>query len=274
MPWFDGLTHALSTLSTGGFSSQVDSIGRYSSSFLYIVVTLFMMVGSISFPLLYLAGRADFKRLIIDRQVQLLAYLLFGFGLLFWLLSSLTFTESLFQVGSALSTTGFEVVTTAELSEPLLFLSTLLMMIGGSVGSTAGGLKLLRLLLFFGLATWALQKLFLPDEVKLPRIINKTQLSEKEMQFAVAYFLFYLFFAAFSIFMFMLAGFSLTQSMFESISALSTVGLSAGVTSASLPLGLKLLLCFDMWIGRLEIIPVLILLSPLNWRFKRSAKRS
>ena len=274
MPWFDALTHALSTLSTGGFSSRVSSIGSYSSSLLNAVVTLFMMLGSVSFTLFYLSGQVDLKRFILDRQIQLLVALLFGFGVLFWLLGPLTFSESLFQVGSALSTSGFEVVTTANLPESILFLTTLLMMTGGSVGSTAGGLKLLRLLLFFGIASWVLQKLHLPDEVKLPQRVNKVPLSEKDMHFALVYFLLYLFFATFSIFMFMLAGFSLMPSLFESISALSTVGLSAGITSSSLPLGLKLLLCFDMWIGRLEILPVLILLSPFNWRLSIQKQRS
>ena len=267
MAWFDALIHAMSTLSTGGFSSH-ESMASYGSSFLTVLV-LFMVCGSISFKLFFLAWQWDIKAFILDKQVQVLAFILLIFSLLFWLLSPLTMLESVFQVGSALSTTGFEVVTSSNLPEPLLFLTSLLMMIGGSVGSTAGGLKLMRLLVFFSVAAWVLQKLFLPDEVKLPLKANSVNLRENDIRFAFVYLILYLFLTSFSIFMFMLAGFGLTPAVFESVSALSTVGLSVGLTSAELPTGLKLLLCFDMWAGRLEIIPVLILLSPLNWRLRQ-----
>lgn len=274
MPWFDAILHALSTLSTGGFSTELSSIASYGSSRLSCVVAVFMLLGSISFPLYLLLKMEGLKRFFADRQLQLLLALLLTFTFLFWLLSSLGFVASFFQVSSALSTTGFAVVDTAMLPEPLVFLTVLLMMTGGSIGSTAGGLKLWRLLLFFKLATWSLQRMLLPEEVKLPIKVNNALVSERQIRMSVAYLVLYVVLALVSIFVFMIEGFALLPALFETISALSTVGLSAGVTSADLSEGSKLLLCFDMWAGRLEIIPVLIVLNPANWQFGKAKQRT
>ncbi len=270
---FDALVHILSTVSTGGFSAYTASIGYYHNPLITGVVILFMISGAISFPVYYLLWLEGPKRSIQDPQLRYLLGLLALSTLLFlgeWGWDGVAFLPSLFETTSALTTTGFNVSVISSWPEPLKLLSVLLMSIGGAAGSTAGGFKLLRFIVVLKVAGWMLLRNLLPEEAKFPIKYHDQVLSESSLQLLFGFFTLSLILVACSTFLLVLGGFSMIDALFESVSALSTVGLSAGVTSSGLAGWAKLLLIFNMWAGRLEILPVLVLLYPGIWKARRT----
>ncbi len=269
MGWWDGLLHAFATLSTGGFSVYGESIGVYDSAWITGVTTLFMALGAISFPLFYLAWREGWRRLVYDIQVRTLVGVLAVATLLFFLFSGASLSAllpGLFQLTSVFSTTGFSVMPSAEIPDGALVVMIGLMIIGGSAGSTSGGIKLFRLLVLAKLGGREIVRLLLSEQAKLPVKVSDVVISEDELKETITLVVFYAT-ALFGAWLLLVAsGSSLESGLFMSASALSTAGLSFGTPVAELPLVAKLTLCFNMWLGRVEILPVLILLYPNSWR--------
>jgi trk system potassium uptake protein TrkH len=269
MSAFDGLLHALATISTGGFSPRAEGIAAYDSELVAGAVTLFMLLGAVSFPLYYFAWRSGWRRFVGDIQVRYLVVMvaagaLLLFALANWDLAALPST--LFHLASAISTTGFSVSDPAAWPAATTLLVIGLMVIGGSAGSTAGGIKLLRLAVLGRVASWSVLRTLLPEEATLPVKVDGETVNDLEIRQTVSLFGIYVATAFASALLLVMAGFSIQEGLFESVSALSTVGLSVGVTSAELPVWAKLTLCLTMWAGRLEILPILVLLHPGNWR--------
>lgn len=266
-PW-DALLHALATVSTGGFSPYEGSVGRFVSPWVPPVVTLGMLLGAVSFPLYWRARREGLS--VVTRDVQLKALLGFlGVGTLaLWGLSGWHpegLIPGVFHAASALTTAGFQLSDPATWSEGSLAFVIGLMVLGGSAGSTAGGLKLFRLVLLFKLAHRLVIRALLPEESKVPIKLQGVAVPDRELELIAGFFALYAGWLAVSTLLLVLAGFSLESALFESASALGTVGLSLGVTSPELAGWAKLVLIADMWAGRLEILPVLVLLYPGTW---------
>jgi len=265
---FAGLLHALSTISTGGFSPWPDSIAHYHSTAVGLVTILFMWIGATSFPLWYLARREGVKRFLADRQVHYLLGLSALGGLL--LLLGLGFTArnivpGLFQAASALSTTGFSTVGQRGLAAGAKLVTIILMIIGGATGSTAGGIKLFRLITLLGLLRWLFLRPLLPKEAKIPIKYGGGGVSDRELKAITGFILLYLAILIIAALILMLSGYSFADSLFEAASAQGTVGLSVGITSPTMPTLAKSVLMLLMWLGRLEIVPVLIALYPGIW---------
>lgn len=272
---FEALLHILATLSTGGFSPYQGSIGHFSSPLIRYAVILFMLLGATSFALYYLAYCEGLKRFWHDHQVRALIGLLALASLFFWGLREWrvdAWSSSLFEAASALTTTGFAVRDAALWSTASRLGMVLLMTIGGATGSTAGGIKLLRLLLLWQLANWLVIRELLPEEAQVPIKYGEQTVSQSELLRYSGLFILYVGVLFVSTLLLVLAGFSAIDALFESASALGTVGLSVGITSADLSVWAKLLLIFNMWAGRLEILPVLVLLYPWAWRPRRRAR--
>jgi trk system potassium uptake protein TrkH len=268
---FDAILHVMATLSTGGFSPYTESIGHYDGA-VRLAVTLFMVLGAVSFPLYYYARIEGPRRFLQDLQVRYLiaiaataTLLLCGFS--DW--STDRFLNALFEATSALTTTGFSLDGAESGADRQKFVTILLMTVGGTTGSTAGGIKLLRCIVILKLVAWLNARILLPQEAKVAITYGGAPVSETEIRQICGVVLLYLALACFSALIFVFAGFGVPDAMFESASALGTVGLSTGITSSGLPFGLKLLLIFDMWAGRLEILPVLIVLNPILWVRRR-----
>jgi trk system potassium uptake protein TrkH len=147
----------------------------------------------------------------------------------------------------------------------------MLMIVGGSAGSTAGGIKLFRFLILISVARWYFTRALLPPEAHVPVRLGGRTLREEDIRSATGVVALYLGIVVLSTLLLALSGFDLRAALFESASALGTVGLSAGVTSASLPVWVKGVLIFDMWAGRLEVLPLLILFYPRTWRRVRES---
>ena len=276
MGYFDALLHVLSTLSTGGFSPYPDSIGRYGSVGIEISVCLFMIAGAVAFPLYYRAVREGPKKFFADSQLRALA-LAIGAGFILTLLydrsrgAEATIVAHVFHSVSAVTTTGFSVTDAADWEQGQRLVAIVLMFVGGSSGSTAGGVKLIRAFVLARVAQWYLHRALLPAEAQLPLRQGGRTLRDDEIRNVVGLTTVFLCFIVGSTFLLTFTGCEPTDALFESTSALGTVGLSTGLTSSDLIWWAKLLLAVDMWAGRLEVLPLLVLLYPSRRHMRRSS---
>ncbi len=270
MGLYDALIHILTTIPTGGFSLYSESIGFYNSEAISMTVSLFMILGAISFPLYYLAAKGEIREFFEDHQVQALLILIL-FGSLIFIISfgpsPANIVPGIFQTATAITTTGYNTVPTGALPDGDKFVTILLMVIGGGTGSTAGGIKIFRLLILLGVIRLTFFRTLLPKEAKLPLRFGNITVGKEETEYIIAFFLSYLLILIVStLSIIWLEGTSFVNSLFEVASAEGTVGLSVGITSSALNPVSKLILIVNMWLGRLEITPVLVALYPGSWR--------
>ena len=265
MPVYEAGVHILSTVSTGGFSVYSDSIGHYASPAIEGAVAFFMLCGATSFPLFWLLRPGRFSTLVKERQLWALVVISLILGGLSGAAMG-TAGGGLFQGISALTTTGFSSVPTGELPAAARWVLLIGMLIGGCGGSTAGGIKLFRLLALFALARWLCARARLPTEAEVPlRFLGEHFKAEEVMRMA-AYVGIYLTVLAAATTALVYWGYGVEQALFEVASAQGTVGLSLGGTEATAPVGVKLILIALMWMGRLEILPVVLLLRKVAKR--------
>jgi len=275
---FDSVNHAMCGQSTGGFSTLDDSIAGYHSPAMEILYLLPMIIGSFSLPFYYkVIFKKSFKEIWSDIQTRwLIIAFLFG-GLIQGLLLSHTkvvpalMREGIFQFVSAMSTTGWQTSNMATWDRlSVLFIVAIGMFIGGASGGTVGGIKMIRALFIQKVLRWQISKVFLSkNTVKILRFDNR-RLHEDEIneEFAKAITIAVLFFLLIIVSTILstliLPGTtSFSDALIESASAQCTVGLSSGITDPSMSPLVELIYIFQMWTGRLEIIPVFALVRAL-----------
>ena len=278
MSFFDSLLHAFGTAGTGGFGIKADSIAGYSP-YLQWVIAIFMLIFGINFNLFYLALIRRFRS--IFRSTELWAY----FGIVAISIVAITanifsmcssFSEALrlstFQVSSVITTTGYA---TADfnlwpgLSKTVLFV---LMFIGGCAGSTAGGIKVSRIVMMVKMVFNELRFMVRPRSVNTVHFEGKT-VDEQTQKSVANYFLIYIlcYFAIFILICFEPFGF---ESNFTAVAAcFNNVGPGFGVVGpagsfADYSAFSKVVLSFAMLLGRLEIFPLIIALTPRTWMRK------
>jgi trk system potassium uptake protein len=275
--WFDSATHVLAAVSTGGFSPYDASLAGLDSHSARTAVMILSFFGAIPLILYYLFFTHGWREFTGNVEVRGLA----GAAVLAALATSVTLLavdglplrtaieDGTLLALSAQTTTGFSTLPVADLSDPAKFILILFMLLGGNVGSTAGGIKIVRLLVILKLIRFMIVRSGLPsDAVIYPRLTGRRLESVEIVRCFLLVFLFLLVIAL-SWFVFILMGYPLLDSLFEVVSATCTVGLSTGISSPSLPVALKCVLCMDMLMGRLEIIAFLVLLYPPTWFAKK-----
>jgi trk system potassium uptake protein TrkH len=273
MPVEDAVIHGLATISTGGFSPHVENIGHYASNPAVLTVTMVgMLLGATSFTNYQrLTRRSQGDEHHRDPQVYALAaVVLIGTSVLFALEGRPW--HAVFDTVSAVTTTGFSLDQPADWSPTRKLFTTLWMMIGGSSGSTAGGLKLMRLIVLFKLAQWTFRRSLLPPEAQVPLKYAGTVIDTEPLRHLLGFMVVYLLLLLAGGSALVVAGFAPQDALFESASAIGTVGLSTGIADASLPTWIKLVLSFEMWAGRLEVLPVLVLIYPGTWKLHRRSR--
>lgn len=272
---FEAVNHTLSGLSTGGFSPLDDGIATYRSPVLELVHLLPMILGAVSIPTYYAFLRArDPRAFWRDAQFRTMAFLfLFGIPLLVLLLQGTSAVpdpvrEGAFQFVSALSGTGWQTSDVGGWRDSAALVAAAVMVVGGAAGSTAGGLKLIRVHLLSRAVAWRVRKVFLPGDAVVPFRLGDRSLSVQAMQREVAdasvlALLFLVILGASVVAVASLVGpeFTLADVIVECASAQCTVGLTSGITGPDMPVAVELVLIFQMWVGRLEIFPVIVLLS-------------
>jgi trk system potassium uptake protein TrkH len=174
--------------------------------------------------------------------------------------------EAFFDAATATTTTGFSVDDVSAWSASRKAVITLLMTVGGPTGSSAGGMKILRLLWMASLVQAMLFRMLLPERAVVRARYRGDVVSSDTLLAAAATAASHLLLLVICATAYVAAGEAPVDAAFESASAIGTVGLSAGVTSASAPAWMKALLAFEMWAGRLDVLVALAILHPNVWR--------
>ena len=299
MPLYDAICNSFSTVSTGGFSPQRDSIGSYDSSFVIGIVTFFMLISVINFVILYYVfnNLIDFSKKLSER-IKLSFKVLrendelsFYMSLVFFSLSLIfvnlildtdnmdsnfsNFLHASFQTVSLLTGTGFTTTNYMDWPQMSIFVLLLAMFTGGCAGSTTGGIKMVRIMLLFKALKRELVLVIHPRAVIKLRIGDKVLNEDLFRNVGVFFFIFIILFLLGSLVTLYLEGnnpnIGVIDGMSISLSCLANIGPGIGAigpTEAYGALGdpTLLFLSFLMMLGRLEIITVLLLFFPDTYR--------
>ena len=264
LPPFDALIHTLAAISTGGFGGVSDSLAGFGrgTHFALFAVSL---LGALPLFLYYRAWRSGPVSLGSDPELRALIIAVALVTFLLWWLGGLSPVDALLQAGSAQTTTGFATLDPSALDPAAKGVLILSMATGGGVGSTAGGIKLLRLLILIRMIQLAVMRVQLPRHAVVQPAIGDRPLGGLQIEHALVLILLFVLLVLGSWMTFLVAGYPALDALFEVVSATATVGLSVGIVSPDLEPGLKLLLSLNMLAGRLEIVALLVLLFPGTW---------
>ena len=272
MSIFDAINNTFTNLSTGGMSVRNDNIGAYNSTLIYIITIFLMFVGGTSFLIHYRALKGKFWDVLKDIQFQAMVLIISIFSILLIINGKLIPIEAVFNVVSTISCTGSSISplnTMIAWPEYTKLILIACMIIGGAAGSTAGALKIIRVVTALKGIYWDVLKVVSPEGSVIPRKISNKLVSDVEIKEATSYTFIYFLFIFISWLVFVAYGYDALNSLYEIVSAQGNVGLSMGITSPTMPQIPQAFLIFNMWIGRIEIIPVLVLIRASIGAFKR-----
>lgn len=276
MPWYDSFIHAFSTAGTGGFSNMNASVGAYDSFAIDMVISIFILLFSINFAMYFLLMTRKFKEIFKSDELRFfLAIVALATFIVTININHIypdfreAFRYAFFQVCSIISTTGF--ATTDWLYWPQIcqMIFILLMFCGACAGSTGGGMKCSRILVVFRVIRREIHHIIHPRSVQVVKLDGKV-VEEKTIHsiltFIGAYFIIIMAGAV----VVSLDGFGFSECFTVSLTCVSNIGPGLGVFGpagnfSSLSGFSKGFLSFCMIIGRLEIFPILVLLSPSSW---------
>ncbi|HIP83900.1 MAG TPA: TrkH family potassium uptake protein [Methanothermococcus okinawensis] len=266
LPIWDAINLSMCGISTGGMSIKNSSF-PYNNLAKVVMISIMILGGIISFAVHH---RILTGRWMEDIQGKVGLTIVLIASIVVMLSSGIDFIDALFTVVSAITSTGYSTVSIASLSDLSLFIILLLMMIGGSTGTTTGGIKLIRLIVILKSLYYHIQRALLPPNVLICKRIGKSPLSQDlVIDASVIGFAYLIHYCITTIFLISL-GYLPFKSLFEGVSLVANIGLSLNVVNHSMhPLG-KILGIFMMWAGRLEFIPVYVLLLYL---FRKLIKR-
>ena len=280
MNGFDSISHAMTTISTGGFSTHNDSFVFFNSSKIESISILFMIMGSLPFVIFLKFIHGERKSFIQDDQIKLFFLILSILILItsFWLYNNFysnNFIHSLrlasFNITSILTGTGFTNSNYNNWGSFGLVIMIIIMFIGGCAGSTTGGIKIFRLLLLFRGAKTQIKKLTQPHGVFITSF-NRKSVTDETFNSIMGFFFIYILIFIFSSLLLSLYNLDFLTSFSAAASAISNVGPGIGSTIGpnanygSLPIGAKWILSFTMLIGRLELFTFLVILSISFWK--------
>lgn len=272
MPLFDSVCNTFSIISTGGMNVKNANMGFYGDDVIYFITILLMILGATSFLVHFRFVKTRGRSLIRDSQFKVMIGLIAVSSLLIFFTSSLVPMDNLFVVVSAITTTG------ASLQSPVamgawppfvIFIIMMLMIIGGSTGSTVGALKLMRVITFAKGIYRNSREIWSPEGSVVPLKNEGKRLSEKVVEQSGNYIALYFMLIVFTWALLCLYGHDPFDSLFFTMSMQGNVGLEIGQVSQTLEPSLKVLGMFNMLTGRLEIYPILITLRAFFEIFKR-----
>ena len=273
MTLFDCVFHSLTTTATGGFSTKALSIGYYNSLYYEIIITIFMFLCMTNFNLYFIIMKGGFKSAFRDEEFRtmMLLIILNMFvisGIVFSAQVYQTFSDAMrygtFQVIATMSTTGYG---TANILDWPLFSKVLLlgmMFIGGSAGSTSGGLKISRFVMLMKSGFKGIRSTAFPNRV-LSIKMNGKPVSEELLNSTKNYFLLYIWIFVFSVGLVCLLPNGNNSFLDLTISVASCFNDIGPGVFGDLHWVSKVVLAFDMLAGRLELFPILLLLYPRAW---------
>lgn len=277
MPLFDSIVTAFSTAGTGGYSIKNASIAAYNSPYIEYVIAIFMMTFGINFNLFYLLIMKDFADIFKNEELK---YYLGIIGVATLLITAnivsmydsieQAFRYAFFQVTSVITTTGFitqNFELWPEFSKTIL---VVIIMIGACGGSTGGGLKVSRLVIVLKMITQELKRMVHPRSVNIIKL-DGMKIEQETVDSVTSFFVIYIFLIFGSFILISVDNFDFTTSLTAVMTCVGNVGPGLGgvgpVENFSIfsPF-VKLVLCMDMLLGRLEIFPLVMLFSPAVWK--------
>lgn len=283
MSLFDAIIHAMSTAGTGGFSNRELSIGYYDSRYIEMVLGIAMMAFGINFNVYYYSIYRSIKEGTDSEELRWYILIIIGASLLIfknifnlYTDKAYAFTNSFFTVTSIITTTGFVSADFGTWPMFSRYIIMLLMFIGGCAGSTAGGLKVSRIIILVKRAFNQIRESQNPKRITINRLDKKRV--DKETEVSVAkYFALYVF--LFIVFLFIISlDVEDFQSAFTTVATtINNVGPGIGnygplENFADIGYLSKVAIIFAMLIGRLEIFPILILFNPSTYKDLRKGK--
>lgn len=274
-------------ISTGGFVVTDDGIASHGSMFIEAAVVPFMLIGAISFAVHYHLLQGKVETLVTDAQSQWLFVLVgAGVGVVTLLLAAIeppleAIRFGGFQVASALTSTGFQTETNVGNTWPMAghLVLTSAMVIGGAAGSTAGGVKLIRAISLTRGTLYSVTDFFHEDDDRTFAIAREdadVTVGQSASEFDHATIVGFLWIVSLVTVLFVSlvalptgeGGYTFVDILFEAASAQGNVGLSVGITNPDMQTSVKAVFVASMWVGRLEIIPVMVTVRVLLWGFE------
>jgi len=285
MPLYDAAIHAFGTAGTGGFSCRNLSVGAYDSVYFDVVIGVFMLLFGVNFNLYYFLLIRRFRDVLHSEELR--TYLLIVAASVLAIAVNIShlyqsFAASLryafFQVSSIITTTGYA---TADFNAWPAFskaILVILMFVGACAGSTGGGMKVARIVILAKTSVCDMRKMLHPNAVATVRFEGKP-IGEKNIRSVHLFLTVYLIVFTLSCLLLSLEEMDLVTTFTAVAACMNNIGPGLEVVG---PMGnfaafspwAKVLLSFDMLVGRLEIFPMLLLFAPSIWKRKLTVKRS
>ena len=282
MDVFDAVCHSFSTIATGGFSTHNNSLEFYDSAAIHYTVTFFMFVSGINFVLLIYLLRGKARNFFQDEELRWysIAVLVFAVALTVGLYIARpgwtalhmerAFRDSLFTVISSMTSTGYTISDYMYWPVVAWVVIFFLMLTGACAGSTAGGIKWVRLSIIIKNGVAEFQRRIHPNAI-VPVKLNEKAVPQQTINNIMAFLIFYVFIIAVTVVIFCASGVNFDESIGAAVSAIGNVGISIGQfgpagTYAEFPIVAKWVMSFVMLIGRVEIFTVLLLFTKALWR--------
>ena len=282
MDVFDAICHSFSTIATGGFSTHNNSLEFYDSAAIHYTVTFFMFISGINFVLLIYLLRGKARNFFQDEELRWysVAVLVFAIALTLGLYIARpgwtalhmerAFRDSLFTVISSMTSTGYTISDYMYWPIVAWVVIFFLMLTGACAGSTAGGIKWVRLSIIMKNGVAEFQRRIHPNAI-VPVKLNDKAVPQQTINNIMAFLIFYVFIIAVTVVIFCASGVNFDESIGAAVSAIGNVGISIGQfgpagTYAEFPTVAKWVMSFVMLVGRLEIFTVLLLFTKALWR--------
>lgn len=277
MSLFSAVTYAFSTAGTGGFAASSAGLAAYNSTYIYIVVSVFMLLFGVNFNIYYLMLLGQIKSFfkneenrwyfaIVGMSTVIIALNIWKLFASFWDGLLMSF----FNVSSVITTTGFTVIDFTRWPTLSQYILVLLMFCGACAGSTGGAIKVARVIIVLKSIKRNFRRMLRPNQVEVVHL-NGAVIPEKSVEATQNFFCLYMLITLGSAFLVAFDGFDIVTSATAAIACICNVGPGLGLVGpagsfAIFSAPVKLLLSLDMLMGRLELFPMLMLFVPAAWR--------
>ncbi len=282
MDVFDAVCHSFSTIATGGFSTHNNSLEFYDSAAIHYTVAFFMFISGINFVLLIYLLRGKARYFFRDEELRWYSVAVAMFAVLLTLGLYIArpgwsgvemeraFRDSLFTVISSMTSTGYTISDYMYWPVVAWVVIFFLMLTGACAGSTAGGIKWVRLAIILKNGVAEFQRRIHPNAI-IPVKLNEKTVPQQTINNIMAFLIFYVFIIAITVVIFCATGVNFDEAIGSAVSAIGNVGISIGQfgpagTYANFPTLAKWVMSIVMLIGRLEIFTVLLLFTKYLWK--------
>lgn len=278
MGFYDAINHALTTMATGGFSTKNASTAYFDSASIQYTLALFMFIAGTNYTVIYFAFKGKLSR--VWKSDEFRAYVFLVLLLTFFVTLGVfgvsgqtverSFRQSLFMIISLITTTGFVSADYTSWSNGLTMTFFILLFLGASAGSTSGGIKIIRHLVFFRNSFLEFKRILHPRAI-IPLKLNGKRVPGRILTHIIIFLLLYLFLFVLGSIILTILGLDFMTAIGAAATSLGNVGPGIGEVGpvdnfAHLSQPIKLFLVFYMLLGRLELFTILVLFTPYFWR--------